>query len=46
MPLDWQVVLIAAAAVFLRIIVLRSDPDIVHATEEGSSGRSITRNRK
>jgi len=40
--LDWQVVLIALAAVFLRIIAMRSDPDIVQVAEEGSPERSIS----
>jgi hypothetical protein len=46
MTLDWQVVLIAVAAVFLRIIAMRPDPDIVQAAEEGLPGRSISRTRK
>jgi hypothetical protein len=43
MTLDWQVVLIAVAAVFLRIVAMRPDPDVVQVGEEVSPGRSISR---
>jgi hypothetical protein len=43
MTLDWQVVLIAVAAVFLRIIAMRPDQADVQAAEEVSPGRLISR---
>lgn len=42
MAIDWQVVLIALAAIFLRIIAMRADPEIVPVAKEGSSERSIS----
>ena len=46
MTLDWQVVLIAVADIFLRIIAMRPNPDVVQVAEERFPGRSISRTRK
>jgi hypothetical protein len=43
MTLDWQVVLIAVAAVFARIISMRRDQEAAPATEERHVDRSISR---
>jgi len=40
MTLDWQVVLIALVAVFLRIITMRPDPETVTASDRRSHERS------
>lgn len=46
MTLDGQVVLIAVAAVFARIVAMRPDPDLVQAADKASPGRSISRTGK
>jgi hypothetical protein len=43
MTLDWQVVLIAVAAVFLRIAAMRPDPDVAEVADEVSPGGSVSR---
>jgi hypothetical protein len=43
MTLDWQVVLIAVAAVFLRIVAMRPDQEDAQTAEEVSPGRLISR---
>ena len=46
MTIDWKVVLIALAAVFLRIIAMRSDPKIASTVKEEFPARSISGSRK